>query len=415
MTEQVEKMYPGLNLVGPMSECLANADTDAYPYAVKKQLTQHKTTIAYIDRHLETQDSIQNDSKMENTKNEYYRHLARLLKNPLNQRLALYIPFEDLEYAPPSFRQAYRATWYQLLTTYDVRENFNEGDTYELDARPLTGLERVVKAAHLVPWLLKFNYLAFSDLVELLKVDGYKANAKKELLISSVYDTSRLLWDWGLIDRSEAILLEMMGRKAQRRRAMPLYSSASREAWLQTRHLHNPTLLTPNANLAGPLSANLPAIEPRLTQLAKRLGPHEIVLIGGSSLKGYGRTDSDFDVWDLDTLRNDPKTAPGQPEAAHLYFNTLWLGGEQVHNLREIAKDTIDSYFGSKNLRQSLERLESDLLQYRLLHKGFSYHFPEKTSPIADYQEMDGASAFYHDDYRRIATQLFVRYVFIPT
>ena len=62
----------------------------------------------------------------------------------------------------------------------------------------------------------------------------------------------------------------------------------------------------------------------------------------------------------------------------------------------------------------SLDRLESDLLQYRLLHKGFSRFTGKKKFMTELYSEMDGDCPFYDDEYRRIATMLYAKYVLIP-
>ena len=61
--------------------------------------------------------------------------------------------------------------------------------------------------------------------------------------------------------------------------------------------------------------------------------------------------------------------------------------------------------------RRAIERLESDLLQYRLLHKGFS-----RFTGIDEFcipPEMDGDCPFYCDEYRRIATMLYAKYVWL--
>ena len=61
--------------------------------------------------------------------------------------------------------------------------------------------------------------------------------------------------------------------------------------------------------------------------------------------------------------------------------------------------------------RRAIERLESDLLQYRLLHKGFS-----RFTGIDEFDtppEMDGDCPFYCDEYRRIATMLYAKYVWL--
>ena len=45
-----------------------------------------------------------------------------------------------------------------------MRENFYEGDAFEVDARPEGKMERIVKCVHLVPWLIEAGYLQLSRL-----------------------------------------------------------------------------------------------------------------------------------------------------------------------------------------------------------------------------------------------------------
>ena len=85
-----------------------------------------------------------------------------------------------------------------------------------------------------------------------------------------------------------------------------------------------------------------------------------------------------------------------------------------MNNLPKLAKEKISSYIGGDNQHMSLERLESDLLQYRLLHKGFSRFAGNKNYATGLYPEMDGDCPFYDDSYRRIATMLYAKYVLIP-
>lgn len=134
----------------------------------------------------------------------------------------------------------------------------------------------------------------------------------------------------------------------------------------------------------------------------------------GPSSKGYGTVDSDLDIWSLEELEKDPILYPGSPHAAHIYFNAIWIGEKSVNDLAKIAKEKLSIYIGGDNRRLSLERLESDLLQYRLLHKGFSRFTGKNQFSTGVYSEMDGDCPFYDDEYRRIATMLYAKYVLIP-
>ena len=74
----------------------------------------------------------------------------------------------------------------------------------------------------------------------------------------------------------------------------------------------------------------------------------------------------------------------------------------------------IAKYQNSPTKPQSIERLESDLLQYRLLHKGFQRLTGQVFFDTSGYPEMDGDCPFYDDKYRKIATLLYAKYVYVP-
>jgi hypothetical protein len=101
---------------------------------------------------------------------------------------------------------------------------------------------------------------------------------------------------------------------------------------------------------------------------------------------------------------------------AHICLNTVWIS--ERNNLKEIQNDCIRRYLelepNSVERSQSLERLEQDLLQYRLMHKGIKRIYENVSEATKHFIGIDGASAFYDRRYRRIATQLFVKYVFLP-
>ena len=343
----------------------------------------------------------------------FYSACEDLLRDRDSERILLYFPLKLLENAPGPFRGAYIDAWYRLLEVEDVRENFHFGDCFELDARPVDGLERVVKCAHLTPWLLKFGYINKCEIQKIL--DKQQDN---EVLLQSFKDTWECVRMMHVMPNDS--LYDLASRTShlpERSKPRPLYVSKKRLKWLEEKG--KPVeLLTPTAKLEGPFSDNVPAFEPELKEIVAHLRPSEIVLVGGSQLKGYGTTNSDLDIWNLRDLEFSDKYRPGSMHSAHLYFNTIWLGGEYVaSNLEQVANritgmytDSVD-YLFPQIRHKALERLENDLLQYRLLHKGFSrftgineFYVPE---------EMEGDCPFYTDKYRRIATMLYVKYVWL--
>lgn len=342
---------------------------------------------------------------------EYYDAVEYLLKQRDSERILLYLPFGELADAPKKFVDAYMGAWWHLTNVYDAAENFHEGDTFEVDARPDGKLERVVKCAHLIPWLIRSKYISGVGLVNIFD------DRRDEILIQSIRDTFGYIRDHDLLSRDIILDLEAAAWGIPpRKKYSPLYISKKREEWLNERNGAPGKLVTPGAHLEGPFFPNIESTY--LTDIISHIEPFpkpdDIILIGGSRLKGYGVDTSDTDLWILDELDNNPEMHPGSPNAAHIYFNTIWVS--------ELDKNTIDDdinwiirLYNDANVRkQSLERLESDLLQYRLLHKGFSRFTGLKVFETSPYIEMNGDCPFYDDEYRRIATMLYAKYVQIP-
>lgn len=375
---------------------------------IERRLPQQETQPEQIDvlcRYFEGDEGL---SK------RFYEVCGELLVNRDSERILLYLPLEILNYAPETFHKQYMKAWYRLLSVYDVRENFHLGDCFELDARPREGLERVVKCAHLTPWLLEHGFIGAKQIQKILE-----ENSDDIVLLQSFKDTWGYIREKNIFDDEELYRLSSKtAHLPERKRCKPLYVSKKRQEWLDERN-YPVGLLTPNAKLEGPFSSNIDALMPQLEEVLERMGPKEIVLVGGSQLKGYGTRKSDLDVWNLKDLEMDPEFRPGSPHAAHIYLNSLWLGGSAMTNsLKQIADRVADLYTGSADYapqyglrRKALERLESDLLQYRLLHKGFVRFTGRNQFPVPE--EMDGDCPFYDDEYRKIATMLFVKYVWM--
>lgn len=339
-----------------------------------------------------------------------YLALAQLLDHEDSKRIILYIPFEVLKDAPLWFREVYLDTWYSMLGTMDVRENFHEGDMMEPDARPNGELPRVVKCAHLTPWLFDFGYLTTSEVHDLIS-----QNIHHEVLVRSFKET------WGIISERNILKPEQLNELVDLTkdipdftRLEPLYISPNRAKWLEEKDKPLGDLVTPNACLTGPFYPNLDAIMDRLTAYQEEMDPFDIALVGGSFLRGYGTTDSDLDIVRYSDFKKDNKFYIGDPNQAHLFFNSAWLPGERVFNIEDYAISAAWRYRKNGKRRLTLERIESNLIQYRLLHKGYS-RFTGKTSfNTSSHPEFDGDSPFYDDDFRKIATVLFYKYVWLP-
>ena len=300
-----------------------------------------KRVAEHICCFLDANPKVARDMPLE--RERFYSACEDLLQDRDSERILLYLPLRFLEDAPATFRKAYCDAWYRLLNIRDVRENFHTGDCFELDARPSGGLERVVKCTHLTPWLLKFGYITAWHVSSILK-----ENSDDEVLLQSFKDT----WDYvrkNKILSSEDLyaLTSKTAHLPKRKKTEPLYVSKKRLEWLDERN-KPAELLTPSARLEGPFSDNIPTIEAQLEEIAARLNPSEIVLVGGSQLKGYGTTNSDLDVWNLEQLEMSDAFKPGSPHATHVYFNTIWLGGRSVADeLEHIANHITDIYTDS--------------------------------------------------------------------
>ena len=322
------------------------------------------------------------------TRKDFYDATRKLLDRKESKRILLYLPFDIMEGAPEDFRRSYVNAWYDLLSMQDVRENFHIGDCLELRARPASGLERVVKCAHLVPWLFKYGYLRAEDVFDILK-----NNQQNLVLLQSFQDTWPYIAEKGLLSVFDLMRLSnMTAHLPARKPVKPLFVTRGRQQWLDGLSQEG-ELLNPNAKLSGPFSENVAGFEPFVETIVAELTGTEVMLLGGSLLKGYGTTSSDLDIHYLKALEMDTELFPGSPHATHFYFDSIMIGGPDiVDHLNEVSDriENIYAQLGRSEKRFATERLEADLLQYRLLHKGFQMFY--RQYEIA-YREMEGEAA----------------------
>lgn len=184
---------------------------------------------------------------------------------------------------------------------------------------------------------------------------------------------------------------------------------------------------------------------------------YPVVIIGGSRLKGYGEPNSDLDLAifirpgvseeekfglraKLGSILGDEAIEfwleEDGPELkvrdfkdgdyhraddywTHMLFGAAWVGTNSA--LNELRQRLLPKYFSeSFNLIDGvsqrslyLERLEQDLLQYRLMHKGYERHYPRLNNTLPP-SPVDGQSVFWDSGYRFLATRLFINNVFLP-
>lgn len=385
-----------------------------------------------------------------------YDSLSNILENNDYQRLILYLPFEilpdksiyhheGLEESINKFRNAYLAAWYDLLNVNDIRANFVDGDVLEVEARP-EDPPRVVKAAHLSPWLVSLGMIKVDELLDLM-------SSGDTVLQRSIADTLPILDNMRLLDNDEKeALFRIKASIPAERTKEPLFISEARQKWLFSKDLENnirPHKKTPAPDLSplsGPFSENMKQLELEAKDIGDKLiskekidGMYNVALLGGSRLKGYSDEKSDIDIcifvksdisecnkiklnerfksYNLSTIKldTDEKLVDSKERWVHDLFNTSWIGDRK--SIINLQRKLIPEYFYEKDpsiRARCTERLEQDLLQYRLMHKGYARHYPAYNERLTGDKEIDGQSAFYDSGYRQIATKLFINKVFIP-
>jgi predicted nucleotidyltransferase len=208
-----------------------------------------------------------------------------------------------------------------------------------------------------------------------------------------------------------------------------------------------------------------------LEQLIRAIGDHPelsqhlypTVILFGSRIKGYGTSTADLDYavlvkpgtsetaraqiqallqqstsqsisgkavefWleaDNDKLVvkdfNSPDVSLADSTWAHVLFEGVWYGDKSA--IEELHEKLLTSYlysqgkkYGTRDARHTwLEEMEKDTLQYRLMHKGYARYYPKQGRLATAHSKfIDGDATFYDSGYRRLATKLFVRKVFLP-
>ena len=337
-----------------------------------------------------------------------YDAMEKLFSNLNSQRVLLYFPLELLEGAPESFRDAYVKAWHRLVNVEDAREDFHKGE-----ACSSGGQEKIAKCLHFLPWLIEYGYLSARERGRIFEFGtAVLKDNFEEPLYPIRFNFSDKVFKNHVLDRKEyckALFAEPL------RQQKPLSASKGYDEWIKDRDEGGgPPLLTPKARLESPFDVGFKAIMPQLTQIAGRLKEGEVVLVGGSSLKGYGTTESELEIWQLDDL--EPLFYRAEPEVAHICFDSVWLSRDRSENTRDL-KFLVDqfakTYEYSKTKKESIEQIEADLLRKELLYEGFARFTSRDEFATSELLSIDGDCPFYDFEYRRIATMLYAKYVFI--
>lgn len=195
--------------------------------------------------------------------------------------------------------------------------------------------------------------------------------------------------------------------------------------------------------------------------LSKNVYP--ITLLYGSHLKGYGKETSDLDIAVFVKENSDFKDKTEIEQSFEDLLNKLningsvmefWLKKEndstliqdfenQDENLGNstLTSPIIGSWYGDKKSIETLQKqlipqylysenkkiqniearkmwlknMEQNLIQYRLMHKGYVERNIEQGGINSIYKdEIDGDSMFYDSGFRRLATKIYLEKIFLP-
>ena len=144
-------------------------------------------------------------------------------------------------------------------------------------------------------------------------------------------------------------------------------------------------------------------------------------------LKSIGITNTVFEFWLEETdnglkIRDfpNPDRSLGDSLLVQNLFGGIWFGNHS--SIRELYATVLASYLDrtdkliqNQPLREFwLEEMERDTLQYRLMHKGYQRFYPERRTSCIPEAMVDSSGAFWDSGYRRLATKLFLKKVFLP-
>jgi predicted nucleotidyltransferase len=227
--------------------------------------------------------------------------------------------------------------------------------------------------------------------------------------------------------------------------------------------------------LAGPFSENIKTIEDDIQKIKNSVTSIEsnpklseliypTVIMFGSRIKGYGTTNSDTDIGVFvkpgisfkkhtelqEQLKNiftqekihgeiiefwleenddqlnikdfeNPDSTIGESYWTHVLFGSVWEGNpttiKELHDklLAQYMYDNKREINGENSRSVYLGEIERDVLQYRLMHKGYERFYPHLGGINTLHSDnIDGKSMFWDSGYRQLATKLFINKVFLP-
>lgn len=333
----------------------------------------------------------------------YYRALVHILEK--QPRIALYIPLNDLNGAPEFFNIAYRLAWSKLCFSYDPRIDYGQNDPSKTTT--------VVKSLHLVPWLIKYGIMS-----EDMLLDYARETSNSETHVFTFREISSMIRP--LISEDAYKTLDRIAFATPLTALKAAAEVQPGQAYGMENIKEHPKAIA-LSNPTGPFSNNLNKITGNYS--LENLKPGEILLLGGPSLYGYAGTDPEIIIDKLDLsngIIKSPQTLKRcAPELAHLYLNTAWADNtSSSEDLQWLRAKIVAPYLEPDRLEDrevALRSMERGLIQGDLIRFGMKRAYPEDLSEkTKKLSSIDGDSAFWDDRYRRIATTLFAKYVWLP-
>ena len=385
-------------------------------------------------------------------------------------RIILYLPFEmlpdkkwalhgRLQHSAEKFCRSYIKAWHSTLDFFDAKASFIDGDVLEVHLRE-NDLPRVVKAAHLLPFLVQKGIMSQDFVLRLM------AKADTSVLKQNIGEALFVMKDFGLI--SEAFLPKSL--PIIKHAVEPAIVTAKRRAWLSEREKEKLSHLTqpsPDSfRLRTPFSKNLEFASQEILAIQKMVENvclnrelsqfvFPVALVFGSMLKGYGNSNADIDLavfvkpgtslsqkkklqlalsqnFRHDKMGNeifefwlsekddhleiidfaDSSSTFGESYWTHVLFGSAWIGKKE--SISQLHEKLLAPYFRqTSNLM--IRELERDTLLYRLLHKGYARFFPACGGIHTENSvRIDSNSMFYDSGFRQLATRLYLSRVFLP-
>jgi hypothetical protein len=103
----------------------------------------------------------------------------------------------------------------------------------------------------------------------------------------------------------------------------------------------------------------------------------------------------------------------GDSSLIHVLWKGLWFGDKSTVEM--FHGQLLTNYLGLSEKEKLTRELERGLLQYRLMHKGYDRLYPKGRSFQTKFgHDLGIESRFWDSGYRKLATECFVKNVFVP-